>query len=109
MIPKILSLTQIIAVISFFNVDSVISSNTYVSNLLKNHFHFKVMLSNIKNPDESREKRGNVRFHCQGRGEEHMYTWASNSKALTCLHLGQQAGSRRKDEAKAKLRSFEIH
>lgn len=69
MIPRILSLTQIIAVISFFNVDSVISSNTYVSNLLKNHFHFKVMLSNIKNPDESREKRGNVRFHCQGRGD----------------------------------------
>lgn len=38
-------------------MDSVITSNTYVFNLQKSNFYFKVVLSNIPNPDETKEKK----------------------------------------------------
>ena len=41
--------TQAISFFFFHNVDSVITSNAYVSNLWKSHFYFKVTLSNISN------------------------------------------------------------
>lgn len=55
MIPKIFFRlhtnysTQAISFFFFNNVDSVITSNAYVSNLWKSHFYFKVTLSNISN------------------------------------------------------------
>lgn len=62
-------LTQIIGQSCFFfNVDSVITSNTYVFNLQKSNFYFKVVLSNIQTPDESKEKRRNMRLDCWGVG-----------------------------------------
>lgn len=87
---------------------SVVHSKTYFSSLLKSQFYFKFTLSNIQNPDETKEKGRIMRFHCWGGGEGHTHTCWCDSPALMCLHLGQQADSRREGEAEAKLRGFEI-
>lgn len=84
-------------------MDSVITSNTYVFNLQKSNFYFKVVLSSIQNPDETKEKRRDVQFDCWAGEEGHRPTCACDSHALTCLHLGQQAGSRREGEAEANV------
>lgn len=50
---------------------TMLLAQIHVSNVLKSHVYFKVTVDNIQNPDETREKRGSVRFHCLG-GARHV-------------------------------------